>query len=389
MQSYNSLYLPEPSTFSITNLLPAVMLAGPPHSGKSVLAYLLSQHLRQTSVQHILLRAVPDGEGDWSYESPDVVRLQYRHKGLYTPEQIDTLRTSIERRALPMLVDIGGKPEGDQFGLFDVCTHVVQLYRTQDERLEWQPWLESRSLIPVAELRSYLSGSDVVESTAGVLRGDIGGLIRDRPESGPVFELLLARIQGIFDYPASVLEAEHLRRAPAGVQVTTEADLARLLGIARAGHRVWWKPEHLQPLLELIPAGEPVALYGPGPVWLCAAIAAHVAPAPCFVFDARHYGWMAPPDIVLGSDRPNVEFSLAAHDEGDTTRLEFVRNPQHYVLTPRTVTVPPLPVDHGVLLDGAMPKWLWAALARALHKHPWLAAREPREGQVVRFHQRV
>jgi thymidylate kinase len=44
-----------------TNLLPAILIAAPHHSGKSVLAYLLSQHLRDAHVPHILLRAAPDG----------------------------------------------------------------------------------------------------------------------------------------------------------------------------------------------------------------------------------------------------------------------------------------------------------------------------------------
>ena len=54
-----------------TNLLPAILIAAPHHSGKSVLAYLLSQHLRDAHVPHILLRAAPDGEGDLFYESAD------------------------------------------------------------------------------------------------------------------------------------------------------------------------------------------------------------------------------------------------------------------------------------------------------------------------------
>ncbi len=44
-----------------TNLFPATLLAGPPNCGKSVLAFLLTQHLREMGIQHLLLRAVPDG----------------------------------------------------------------------------------------------------------------------------------------------------------------------------------------------------------------------------------------------------------------------------------------------------------------------------------------
>ncbi|MGB1254193.1 MAG: hypothetical protein ACPG8W_26515, partial [Candidatus Promineifilaceae bacterium] len=49
---------------------PAIAFGGPPHSGKSVLTYLLSQHLRTLSIDYSPLPATPDGEGNWSYESP-------------------------------------------------------------------------------------------------------------------------------------------------------------------------------------------------------------------------------------------------------------------------------------------------------------------------------
>ena len=42
-------------------LFPAVMIGGPPHSGKSVLAYSLTQALRARGVAHYVLRAYPDG----------------------------------------------------------------------------------------------------------------------------------------------------------------------------------------------------------------------------------------------------------------------------------------------------------------------------------------
>src|SRR5512136_651193 len=67
------------------DLLPAVLVGGPPHSGKSVLAYALSRALRERGVAHYLLRACPDGEGDWSQEAEQSLVRQIRIKGSYTP----------------------------------------------------------------------------------------------------------------------------------------------------------------------------------------------------------------------------------------------------------------------------------------------------------------
>lgn len=367
-----------------TNLLPAILLAAPPHSGKSVLAYLLSKGLRSAQAPHILLRAAPDGEGDYSYESPEETRYRLRHKGDFSPELVARMQRAIRQRILPMLVDIGGRPQDDQFEWLAACTHVIQLYREEEDRVRWANWLERQNLITVAELRSQLAGPEQVLETEGVLRGTISGLERSRPQPGRLFELLLQRVQGICSYPAQALEAEHLRRAPAGATLVTAAQLAAELGIARPGQEIRWEAGHLPRLFELIPPGQPLAVYGRGPVWLYAALAAHAAPASFHLFDARHYGWMAPPDTALHSTQDNEQFSFTANAEEGCTRLQFQLLRQHYALTPELVHVPAMPVEQGVLLDGPMPNWLWAALARSLRHHPWLAAREPRgEGRVL------
>lgn len=367
------------------NLLPAILVAGPPNSGKSVLAYLLSHRLREARVPHILLRAAPDGEGDWFYESPDETRYLLRQKGEFSPQLVQAMRRAIEQRMLPMLVDIGGLPRDDQFNWFDACSHVIHLYQEEDDRWEWGQWLEARSLIPIAELHSQLQGPDTLLACEGLLRGIISALDREHPQPGPTFEQLLDRVQGICTYKPDALEGEHLRHAPDGAEVIIETALAHDLGIARPGQRIWWQPEHLEQLREYLPSGSPIALYGSGPVWLTAAVAALTSPAPFYVFDARHYGWMAPPAVILNATQANEEFELTIHDKGDHIRLRFDLRPAYHVLTPQTVLVPAIPADRGVILDGRMPKWLWAALARALCHHPWLAAYEPRDDRIVVF----
>jgi CRISPR-associated protein Csx3 len=370
---------------TITNLLPAILVAGPPHSGKSVLAYLLSRHLREAHVPHILLRAAPDGEGDWSYESTDEVRVRQRQKGAFTADLIADLLQAIRSRSLPMLVDIGGRPRDTQFRLFDVCTHVIHLWREADDRQEWETWLEDRSLLPIASLHTQLASPDRLEPGAGPLRGVITGLDRANPRAGLTFERVLERVLGICSYPPGALEAEHLRRAPANVPLLTVVQLARDLGIVQPGQEPWWAPEQLPKLQELVPAGEPLAFYGRGPVWLYAALAAHAAPGSFYLFDARYYGWMAPPLVILDSDQTNAEFTLSAHPEAQDIRLKFERQQAHYVLKPLPIHVPPLPTDRRIVLDGPMPIWLFVALARGLRRQVTLATYEPRTGRIVTF----
>ena len=136
-----------------------------------------------------------------------------------------------------------------------------------------------------------------------------------------------------------------------------------------------------------MPAGEPLALYGRGPAWLYAALAAHVAPAAFHLFDARYYGWMTPPRVILDSGQANDAFTLSVRPENADVRLKFERRPPHYLLKPLPVHVPPLPAGRRVVLDGPMPLWLFAALARALCGRTALAANEPRGGQAITFWQ--
>jgi CRISPR-associated protein Csx3 len=336
-------------------------------------------------VQDILLRAAPDGEGAWFHEAGAELRFRLRRKGQFTERLAGQMARAVQARSLPMLVDIGGKPQGRQFEIIDACTHAIHLYREEVDRRAWQDWIEARNLIPIAGLRSDLAGPDYVESETGVLRGVISGLERGQPQPGPLFDLLLARVQGICSYDAATLARLHLRRAPEGMAVLDETHLAQRLGIVQPGQALWWRPEHLARLSEALPVRQPIALYGRGPVWLTAAIAARNAPEPVWIFDARHYGWMAPPAVVMASNKANAEFMLEAEPAGDHTRLVYRLLPEHTVLTPQPVHVPAMDAGQGVILDGAMPKWLWSALARALVGQPWLAATEPRGDGTIRF----
>ncbi len=52
--------------------LPAILIGGPPNAGKSVLLYNLTQALYERGVRHHILRACPDGEGNYFQEGHPV-----------------------------------------------------------------------------------------------------------------------------------------------------------------------------------------------------------------------------------------------------------------------------------------------------------------------------
>jgi CRISPR-associated protein Csx3 len=205
-------------------LFPAVIIGGPPHSGKSVLTYSLTKALRERSVDHYVLRAYPDGEGDWANEADQKLVRRIRVKGDGTPQWIARICRDIASRHLPLVVDVGGRPTDWQEAVFDHCTHAILLTPDDSSQAEWRDLAARHGLPLLAELRSTLTGDDVVQATSPILRGQISRLERGRKASGPTFEALVDLLAGIFAYDDAELRAAHLSLAPTDMVV----ELSRL-----------------------------------------------------------------------------------------------------------------------------------------------------------------
>jgi len=369
---------------SYVNLFPAILLAGPPHTGKSVFAYHCSISLKKDQVQFILLRTTPDGEGDWFLEAEKGVGMALRQeqKGEFTPQLVERAVSAVRNRSLPMLVDVGGRPQGDQFRILRACTHYILFYRTEQEKEQWQRWLHNTGLIPVALLRSELDGQDHVISNKSPWQGVISGLDRSEARLGPTFTKVASLVRGIFDYPSSMILERHLMAAPKDAVVVVIDDLARAVGVELGDKGYWWKVEQLPLVVNLLPRDVPIALYGRGPAWLYAAIAAHTYPEPFYPFDARHFGWMYPPAITFAQYVSSQDIQFQPEMEGDALRLKMKLNTRF--LLPRPLQLPPLPAAPAIILDGKAPLWLIASLVRTLIPHyPRIFLFDPRLSQPV------
>lgn len=369
----------------LTNLFPAILLAGPPNCGKSVLAFLLTRHLREMGIAHYLLRTAPDGEGDWFLTGePDIVQtLRSLHKRRFSSELIAHMHSAIEARPLPLLVDIGGKPQGEQVNLIKACTHSILLYRTAEERSTWREMLNEAGIVPIAELQSTLNGDEFIEDRAPSLRGHISGLDRD-PEKrkiGMVFGSLLERVAGICAYDAGALEQIHLKHAP--FPVVNERDLARLLSVPMDGERITWDPRHLARIPEFISPSKPWAIYGRGPVWLASALAARTLPETFAIFDAR-YGWLLPAALRFGGQETDLTLrSVPYQPQSAWLEIELPGG----TLEPYDISLDPIPAGGGLVLSGKIPRWLFATLTHNLApQHDWLAVYDPRMERAVVVH---
>ncbi len=375
----------------VYNPLPAVAIGGPPHSGKSVLAYSLTRALRAQTVPHYLLRAYPpDCEGDWFHEGePDLVR-HLRIKGAASERWLPLLRRDIARRHLPLLVDLGGLPTPEQESILDECTHGILLTPSEAAHREWSDRFAAHGLILLADLRSDLAGENRLDATEPVVRGVLAGLERGKTASGPAFDALVERLGSLFIPFAADLYRRHMATAPAELVVDVER-LARQLGREPTG----WRPEDLPTVLDYLPAGEPLALYGRGPNWLYAAIAIHALPAPFHLFDAR-LGWTEPPTLHIGAPQAAPLHIRERRDEKrPAVRMELSLPEAYLDITEIGGATLPPPLTGGLILSGKLPLWLWVGLARLYApRTSWLAIVQPqltaqRTGQAIVIHTRT
>jgi CRISPR-associated protein Csx3 len=352
------------------NLLPAILIGGPPHSGKSVLAYSLSQALRSRNVPHYLMRAAPDGEGDWSQEMDEARMNAIRFKGPWDECWVNVVCRDLAARPMPLLVDVGGKPTPEQYVIFDQCTGAILLTRDDAAADQWRRIVTSRGLPIIADLRSVLAGEGALwPAVNGELRGVVSGLQRGRaPASGPAFDALVERLATIFAFSQEELTHMHMASAPEDARVVNFDELARQRYPNDPQHR--FVEADVDTILDSVPATEPIAAYGRIPAWLATALGARCNLR--WQFDVR-LGWVRTPCFVMGNPgkaptNPWLAFRITEVGPG---RVQLDASKRQYYLDYQALDglpVPHIPSTAHVTINGpdtsggGLPLWVFAAL---------------------------
>ncbi|MCL4858485.1 MAG: hypothetical protein KJZ93_03725 [Caldilineaceae bacterium] len=362
---------------------PAVVIGGPPNSGKSVLTYHLSQLLRHQGVDHYVLRACPDGGGDWFQEAPPQVR-ELRAKGEFSQPFVELVCRDLAGRGLPLLVDAGGRPLPEQEIIFDQCTHAILLASTDEGLAEWRALAQRHHLTVLAEVRSTLDEDDRVAERSPVLRGRIGGLVRHQPVDGPMLQALAGRLAHLFADTGGAPRTLHLDRAPV-TQVVEIDRFGRSLGLV-GEEEIRWEPADLPPLLAQLSPAQSLAVYGRAPVWVYVALALHTAPQPFHQYDAR-LGWVEPPPLCFAAvDRAGpLQYSFTPLPGGHLLTVQLDKANQYLDYDKMIgVATPPAPAPGGLVLSGPLPYWLMVGLARAYRPFvTWLAVDYPPLAQAI------
>ncbi|MFN8443264.1 MAG: CRISPR-associated protein Csx3 [Caldilineaceae bacterium] len=369
------------------NPFPAVLIGGPPHSGKSVLTYGLTQSLRDMQIDHYVLRACPDGEGDFSHEAHPATINLIRQKGQFSPLYVERVCQGLQNRHLPLLVDVGGKPTPEQEVIFTHCTHAILIAADIEKLAIWRQMIQRINATAgcaieiIAELHSQLDQPDQLGSTDELFAAIIGGLERGHRIQGSVCSALVSRLAHLFHPSLEFQRKTHLAAAPCAHVVEVDR-LERNLGWDQDTYR--WQVDQLPQFLEQVPAHGEIALYGRGPAWLYCAVAIQAQPGPFHLFDAR-LSWVKPVSIAL-SVAPTVgpgSWQTVVTEEYTTVHWQLG---EHYLAYEEmfTTTAPIVDPQKGVVLSCRGPFWLQSGLAIAYAKQqPWVAVYYPNEGTAI------
>lgn len=374
------------------SLFPAILIGGPPHSGKSVLVYSLTQALRARGVVHYAMRACPDGEGDFSNETDQAVIRLIRRKGPFSDEFNARVTDYLRQRRLPLLVDVGGRPTDDQIAAISLCTGAILLVghrpdkpqRYAVDRASWLAILKRAGVPLIADLRSDLLGVNQLIDLYPMITGTLAGLERGQSSSGPAFDALVDRLAKVL--VGATLDPEQLHRAaaPPHARLVEVESPAPALGVRGAR----WEPGDLAGLAAAIPSGEAIAVYGRAPNWVYALLALQAMPAEAWLFDVRH-GWMTPPPLPhdgdVGLPSPQSGWDHNVEQRPGYTWVDLVTTSQY--LDPHVADRLPLPsraTGSGMVLSGRVPNWLLMSAARQFAPgFGWLAVYQPPLGGAV------
>ncbi|KAA3661031.1 MAG: hypothetical protein DWQ04_17670 [Chloroflexi bacterium] len=372
---------------------PAVIVGGPPHSGKSVLVYSLTKALRAINVPHYVLRACPDGEGDWANEADQSLVNTLRIKGEFTPAFTKKIDRFLQQRHMPLIVDVGGLPNDEQQALFRHATHAILLVGEDknapvsysENMAYWQNIMTQQGVAVIAQIKSVLHGENQLISSIPILTGVMAGLERGQIAIGPVFDAVIEKLSDVFAYDSEEILAYHMAQSP--VEITLDLpSLAQTLGTEDG----YWQPNQLVDLWDYLPTKTPLGVYGRSANWVYAALAMIAYPEPVWLFDVR-LGWVQPPELSVGNLKDNevqTGWDVSAEDYDSFTMLHMKTHAQYLDIDDaQKLPLVAVPRQKGVIVSGKIPQWLVMAVIRQVAPGvPWTAVYQPPLGCAVVVH---
>lgn len=362
------------------------VVAGPPHSGKSVFLQGLCENLPRAD--RFLFRACPDGEGTWlsdHYDDPAVVAL--RRKGSFTKEMVDWYCRSLAgcQMASIILVDIGGRPSEENCRILREggVNYGIVLAGDLGKVPEWEAFLEGCGVEVIAVLHSdYVGEQDSIQQVSPRLVGSAHFLERGDPTvaSRPAIQAVAELILGLAEEEAQKegkMFENNVLSIPALAAVLGKTPVKRTLPNGKEVEQIVWEGNDLPAIAGLLhnqsaTLPEVVDIDGAAPAWLVSALAHECHPRSVRlnspdgyiavgckrpVGDGEGCGWSKTVIGMVGNGRRliKVEFQLDPSVPLSPAALDAIAPPGGLFL------------DDVVVISGRGPNWLVASIAMSYH----------------------
>lgn len=374
-----------------------IVVCGPRHSGKSVFLGGLCENLPRA--MRYLFRAVPDGEGTWTYKNEK--SQQYRRKGKFSQENVDWYCQSLKNCEMApiTLVDIGGIPSEENRRILTEggVTHAVILAGDLGKVSEWEQFLKTCKVEVIAVLHSdYQGKEDCIESSPMVVhyleRGD--QTVKDRPAIQAVAEKIMELIETenkeVREEMSMEFMKENVLEIPALATALGKREVERELPNKKIVKQIVWEGSDLPRIAELLhnhsaEMPEVVKIDGAAPAWLVAALAHECHPR-CVELNSPD-GYIGVHGRRARGNGEGVEFTVKNREDG-WTLVSFALDPSK-PLSPAQldqIAPPQLPMGSKVIISGRGPNWLVTSLVMGYHgTTKAVACFQPGTGSTVVF----
>jgi CRISPR-associated protein Csx3 len=180
---------------AIPALCPALLVVGPPDSGKSVLSHALFQALLPDAPDVYLQRAQWDGEGNYilelgaAFAENDREALKAINRGQLTDRFFTYHAQAIlqlRRQKSLVLVDVGGMVQPEKQPILEACSHYLIISAKPDAIAPWHEFCRDRgNLTPLAVVHSTLERCETIHVREPSLELTCGPWRQGSPEAIP------------------------------------------------------------------------------------------------------------------------------------------------------------------------------------------------------------
>ncbi|MBU1299289.1 MAG: hypothetical protein KKE44_26335 [Proteobacteria bacterium] len=354
------------------------IICGPPHSGKSVFVLNLLQHLPRQKAY--CFRACPDGEGDWSGFSDQVLVEKIRQKGRFDEKFTKFALTSIRNTMKPIFfVDVGGRIDDKNQRIFSECNAFIIVSSELAETAKWREFGEKCGLVCLAELNSVLEGEDEIFDDSTIpLKARVTGLNRGAfPKSKAI-----ACVAKILDNMT-----QELKDNSSAMIVMDE--LANNIGVEVKGTRGFnWQGKDLYPAVEAVSylktIEDTVTIDGGGAAFVYATLVHAVHPSTVEIRDPKvEKGYVKLPSLKMANGG-SKHLNWKVEDRSDYTFMEFSIPDGVFddTVLPEVI-VPEVCHDKGVVVSGRGPIYLSVAIIMAYKNTAWVASFYPQNKEAI------